>query len=424
MADPRAAGGGLTGGARRSGVTGTPASWRGGRRLLRSAVPLAGRVGRRAAVLGSRLRRVVVGLIPPGARGALPRPVSDYKAPNYWLHYGFGFVRRGLPGHLAGRVLGGPPTYRQVETAAVGMSRAAALSVVPLAVQVGRRAAGPLPTTVATALLLLSPLTCSLLLHDIGRYDAIGVLVLALLALSRAAWLRLPLPLTAVLLSAAFTVATASEEFLLAVVAPSAMTVAGLLGHRHGLSRGATAVLAAGVLAPGAAVSAASLLLPAPREALLAARAAASRAGVAPAGAMGDSLAALDRGFVQNLGFFRMFEPRAVASAFLLWAGLYGGTTGVLGRLLGGGGAYRSMVSAHAVVAALLSASGVDFRRWWGLALLGLMSSLVLLEAPLPGEPATPAAVAGAAALALIGLRARDLPTHPWGRLHVDRAFR
>src|SRR5215212_7267644 len=71
-----------------------------------------------------------------------------------------------------------------------------------------------LPRTVARGLIVLSPLTCSLLQHDVGRYDAVGVLVLAGLAGVGSALRRLPVPVPVgtVLLAAAVGVATASEE--------------------------------------------------------------------------------------------------------------------------------------------------------------------------------------------------------------------
>lgn len=371
----------------------------------------------------ARLARAVSRLLPPRGRDAATRPLTDYKAPNYWLDYRFGFVRRGLPGEVLRRVVKGPPRYRQVEATAVGLSRAAALSVVPMALQAARRAPRRLPRVVATALLVLSPLTCSLLLHDIGRYDAVGVLVLALLAGARSAWLRLPLPVGAVLLAAAVCLAAATEEFLLAVVAPAAMAAVTLLAAGRELCFERRLLLLGVVLGPGAVVAGASLLVPAPRAALLAARDEATRAGVGLADAMGDSLAALDRGLVENLAFFRLFEPTAVTLSLALWAGLYVITTAVLRRLLGAGRPYRSLVAVHALVGAALCTVATDFRRWWGLALLGLVATVVLLEPAGLEEPVTLTAVAGAAVLALAGLGLREAKVYPSGRLRLDRSL-
>ena len=363
-----------------------------------------------------RLPRAAARLLPPAGRGGLPRPVSDYKAPGYWLDYRCGFVRRGLPGEVLRRATGGTPTYRQMERTAVGLSRAAALSIVPIAVQAGFRAPGWSARAVATGLLVSSPLTCTLHLHDVGRYDAVGVLALALLSSGRSTWLRLPLPVSSTLLAGAVSIAVASEEFLLAVLAPTALVAADLLGREHRLGRRGRRCLAGGLLGPGAAVAAASLLARPPEEALAAARAEAARAGAQPPGPMGDALSALGRSYVENLAFFRLFRPAAVARSCAQWAGFYFATARVLGRVLGGGGLpYRLAVAAHAVVAAVLSTAGTDFRRWWGLALTGLVSTLVLLEPDAPGGPVATATLAAATALAVAGLTPRNVTVHPRG---------
>lgn len=380
---------------------------------------------RHAASTVVRLARPVVRLLPPAGRGGLARPVTDYKGPNYWLGYGSGFVRRGLPGEVMRRLVGGSPTYRQMERTGVALSRAAAVSVVPMALQVGLRAPGRLPRIVATGLLVFSPLTCSLLLHDVGRYDTIGVLVLALASTTRSLWLRLPLSISSVLIAGAVSTAVASEEFLLAVLTPTVAAAVHLLSRHHGLSRKGEFRLLGGVLAPGAAMAGASLLTPVPADALTSARAEAKRAGVGPAGPIGDSLSALNRGFVENLAYFRLFGQIPIALSSALWAGYYFLTAGVSKRLLGpGAGAlYSPMVTAHALVAAALSVAGVDFRRWWGLALMGLMSAVALTDGSSTGEPAATATLVGAIALAAVGILPRDLTVYPWGRIRAERAL-
>jgi hypothetical protein len=373
----------------------------------------------RAATVVARAARAGARALPQRGRATPELAVSDYKAPNYWLDYHLGFVRRGLPGELLRRVVGGPPTKRQVEAVAVGLSRAAALSVVPMAVRAGRHAPRGLPRAAATALLVLSPLSCSLLLHDTGRYDAVGVLALGLLAGIGSARRWLPAPVGTALAAAAVCVATASEEFLLAVVAPAAaVAVSGLVSGSAG-SRTRPWLRGGLVLAPGAAVAAASLLVPAPPAALHTAREQATRAGVGAPGAMGDTLSAVDRSLVQNLAFFRLFEPAAVAVALALWSGLYAVTTAALGRLLGGGGTYRTWVAVHAAPAAALCAVGTDFRRWWGLGFLGLVATLAAHEPTDRPEPG-PGPVAGAALLTLVGWALRDVRVYPGGALRLD----
>ena len=382
---------------------------------------------RRVRAGASTLMGAAAALLRARARIGAGRALTDYKAPNYWLDYRLGFVRRGLPGEALRRVVGGSPTYQQVEVTAVGLSRAAALSVVPIALQATRRAPGRLPRVAATALLALSPLSTSLLLHDIGRYDAIGVLSLALLAAARPVWRRLPLPIGVLLLAAVLAVAAATEEFLFAVVAPAAVAAAALLPRAQKLRTDQRLLLLGAVLAPGAAVAGASLLVPAPDPALLWARNEATRAGVGPPdAAMGDALAALGRNFAENLAFFRLFEPTAVVTALALWAALYVVTTALLGRLLGTGSArqYHFLVGLHALVGASLCTVGTDFRRWWGLSLLGLLATLGLSETPPKAdERVRLTVVAAVAALALAGLGLRDAPVYPWGELRLEHSL-
>lgn len=410
------------------GASGSPGRSRRLITVARSAAPSARRMAVRLGRVGAAVRRLsgaVLRLLPPAGRGDLMPPVTHYKAPGFWLDYRSGFVRRGLPGEVLRRLTGGSPTFDQVQRTGLGLSRAAALSVVPMAVEAAQRAPGRVPRVVAAALLLSSPLTCTLLLHDVGRYDAVGVLVLALLSAARSAWLGLPLPVSAVLLGTAVSVAVASEEFLVAVLAPTALVAVDLLGRRHSLSPQGRGWLLGGVLGPGAVLAGASLLKPAPRDALTAARKEAAQAGVAPPGAMGDVLSALERGYVENLAFFWLFRPTAVALSCALWAGFYFLTARTVGHLLGGGPRrYRLAVAAHALVAGALSTAGVDFRRWWGLALTGLLATLPLLEQSGPPEAVAGTAFAVAVVLAVAGILPRDIRVHPWGPVLVHRGPR
>ncbi|MDP9460533.1 MAG: hypothetical protein M3Q22_09890, partial [Actinomycetota bacterium] len=114
---------------------------------------MAVRLGRVGAAV-RRLSGAVLRLLPPAGRGDLMPPVTHYKAPGFWLDYRSGFVRRGLPGEVLRRLIGGSPTFDQIQRTGLGLSRAAALSIVPMAVEVAQRAPGRLPRVVAAALLL------------------------------------------------------------------------------------------------------------------------------------------------------------------------------------------------------------------------------------------------------------------------------
>lgn len=343
-----------------------------------------------------RLRLPRLLLTRPGP-GRSAGPVTEYNAPHYWLDYRGGFVRRGLPGALLRARYRRPPTYDEVARAGLLLSRGAAGALVPVVLRAAR-GRGP-ASAVAAGVLLLSPLTLSLLSYDRGRYDGAGVLALGVVAASR----QLPPPVAAVVAAGAVTAATASEEFLLGVLAPPVVV---LTGRRR----------APLVLAPAALVAAASLLVPVPAGAVAGARQEARDAGVAPAGAMGDALGALERGLVENLVFFRLFEPAAVAGSLVLWAGLYGVTAALLGRLLQPPAGHAALVAAYGGVGAALSVLGTDFRRWWGLALSGLVTTLALEPRPTGGSrrPGRAEAVV-AAALVAGGLTARHLPVYPWG---------
>jgi hypothetical protein len=346
--------------------------------------------------------------MPRLARSPAPRPgpgrslgpVSDYNAPHYWLDYRGGFVRRGLPGALLRARLGRPPTYDEVARTGVALARGAAAVLVTVVGQTCRADRDRAGTT-AAGVLLLSPLTVSLVRLDTGRYDAAGVLALGAVVASR----RLPPPAAAVVAAGAAAAATACEEFLIGVLAPPVVVLSGW--RRAPL-----------VLAPAALVAAASLLVPVPEGAVAAAREEARAAGVPPAGPMGDALGALERGLVDNLAFFRLFEPGHAVGSLALWAGLYAGTAALVGRLLRPPAGYGALVAAYGGVGTTLSVLGTDFRRWWGLALTGLVATLAV-DPRGRGERRPPgrAEAVAAAVLVAVGLAVRDLPVYPWGPL-------
>jgi hypothetical protein len=91
---------------------------------------------------------------------------------------------------------------------------------------------------------------------------------------------------------------------------------------------------------------------------------------------------------------------------------------------MGAGGQYRLVVATHALVATALSTAGADFRRWWGLALMGVVSTLVLLEPSAPPQPVTVTALAAAVALGVAGIAPRDMRVHPWGPVAVAESCR
>jgi len=97
----------------------------------------------------------------------------------------------------------------------------------------------------------------------------------------------------------------------------------------------------------------------------------------------------------------------------------------VLADLLGsaGDGSYPVQAGLHAAIGAALCAVGADFRRWWGLAFLGLTATVAAREAEESETSAAPGAVARGAALAMAGLLFRNMRVYPGGQLRIDRVL-
>ena len=402
--------------------------------MLRAVVHRHG-VGRTASSAWAQSRPLAaLGLAAVGTAGACiasdvrhlyrtepHRRITPYKAPQYWLDYRDGFVRRAFPGAVLSALTRGTPTLRQVTTTGVGLSLTAAAAVVPLAVQAARRAPDDLGSLLVAGAVVSSPLTASMLLQDVGRFDAVGVLALAAVSCPTATWDRMPCSAGAPALAALLAVAAATQEFMLGPLAPLAVVRARSLAARCGRGPAGTALLLTGVLAPAAAITVASAVLPPPATVAEAARRRARGQGVGPPGDFGDALSAVERDVVANRAFFEHFERSAVARALVLWVGVFAVTVVVLARLWGLAASrrYWSQVAYQAGVAVALSLLGADFRRWWGLGLLGLVG--VVTAGPEDGAPGTsprrpagPRYAAGAvAALAALNVRVRRLTVYP-----------
>jgi hypothetical protein len=141
---------------------------------------------------------------------------------------------------------------------------------------------------------------------------------------------------------------------------------------------------------------------------------------------MGDCLDALDRNIVENVSFFRLFRPAALAASIALWASLYAATVRTLGQLVGisTNPTYVLIVAIHAVMAGALSALAVDFRRWWGLALMGVIATLSLSDLQPSDPPPTRKTLGRAVLLAVGGLGLRNLNVYPVGGVVPERTLR
>lgn len=360
------------------------------------------------------------------------RPLTPYMAPQYWLDYDGGFLRRALPGEALRLLTGGDaPSYPVVKLVGVGLSVAAVLAVVLLALLLARHAPDRWTALTVVAAVLVGPLGLPLLARDLGRYDAIGVVVLV--TLTAVPWSRLPPLLAALAVGALAAVAVASEEFLVILVVPVALVsvwpVLRGAPRPHGW--------AAAVALPSLVVAGLSAVLPAPPAVLRSAVAAARAAGVpppvplVPGHADHDAVSRLGYGFVENVRtYYSILTPAGVAGTTLVWAAVYLVLIGLVWHLLGRSLRERAFVllAAGGGLAALaLSVAGIDFRRWWTLAAVTVLCLVLLLTSLLPSTPdrldAVPpgrrVVVLALVALGVTGIILADVPAYwtlPWWR--------
>ena len=342
-----------------------------------------------------------------------PRPMTPYVAPQYWLSYEQGFVRRALPGEVL-RLLGGarPPTLAAATTLGVGLSLAAALAVGLLALLLARRVPARWAALAVAAVVAVSPLGISLYTRDLGRSDAAGVVVLV--ALAALPWRRLPAPLVVVGVAALTAAAVAAGEFLVVVVVPVGVVAVWLA--LDGGSRRRRTVAAAVCALPPAAVAVASAVVPVPLSLLTRAVATARAAGVPPPVPIvpghgdHDAVSRLKYGFVENMRtYYALFTPAGVVATTLVWGTVFAVLLAVVWHLLGRRvrGRGFALLAAGPVLAALaLSVAGIDYRRWWSLALVTALCLVLQVTAGSrrpPGAPRTPLIV-GLLVLALAGV--------------------
>jgi hypothetical protein len=360
-------------------------------------------------------------------RAAGPQPMTPYVAPQYWLSYEDGFVRRGLPGAVL-RALSGdrPPSRVLVDAAAVGLTVAAVAAVLVLAAVLSRRAGSGWTSVALAAAVVATPLGISHFGRDLGRPDALGVLVAVVLV--TAPWARLPLPVAAAVVALLTTVAIGAVELLAVLVLPL-----GWLALRQALpdSRSRQVWPALAVL-PGLVLATLSALLPVPQAALKRARADATAAGVPdpkplPGGpADHDAVSRLGYGLVENItGYYATTSVLSVLVTTAVWASMHVLLIGVVWRLLGRSWRERAfllLVACSAAGALALSVAGIDYRRWWALAAVGALCALALLvRSPGPIRPIGFGTAAALVALALTGLLLRTMPVLPLAPVHVQR---
>ena len=358
-----------------------------------------------------------------------PQPLSAYVAPQYWLTYEHGLVRRALPGEVLRLLLGGrAPGYALVRTVGVGLSVLAVLTVLALAAGLARRAADRRTARVVAAVIVVCPLGFALYARDLGRSDALGVVLLvALVALP---WRRWPPLLTGLAVAWVTTTAVAVAEFLVVLAGPLALLAlssawAGRQGHR---------VWAALTLLPCVALTGFSAVVTNPRAELTAATTAARAAGVPPSVPLvpgqtdHDAVSRLGYGFWENVqAYYGSTTPAGVLGLALTCAALHLLVLGLVWRLLGGGlreRAFHAVAGLSAAAALVLSVAGIDYRRWWSLALVAALGAVLHLTRDRPRRPVmvgTGLAVA-LLVLAVSGAALQNLPLWPvssWGELRT-----
>lgn len=377
-----------------------------------------------AVVLSGLLTAVVLTAtgVALARRAAGPDPMTPYVAPLWWLGFTDGFVRRGLPGALLRLLSGGrPPSLALADAAGVGLTVAAVAALVVLAVTLARRAPDRWTAAAVAVAVLVTPLGVSQTARDLGRPDALGVLVAVVLV--TAPWARLPPLLAAVVVAALTSAAVGAEELLAALVLPLAW-----LALRSAFPASRVRWLA---VAPGLVLALLSALLPAPSTALVRARAEASAAGVpAPVPLPGgppdhDAVARLGHGLLDNLvAYYATTTAVSVAVTTFVWAGAHLLLLAVVQRLLGRSlreRAFLLVVAGSVAVAVALSVVGIDYRRWWALAAMGALCAVVLLPRGARDPVVGRGTAVGLVVLAVTGLLLRAMPVLPLQPVHLER---
>lgn len=347
---------------------------------------------------------VIIVVVDWGIVVASKHAVLTFQQPQYWLDYRSGFVRRGLPGSVLAAVLPGTLTVRQMHVAGCLLSLFAVSMVLVLIRRTVDIVAGRVERLAAVAMLATSPLTIGPLVRDVGRYDTIGVVALVVLASTRPSVEETGRALGVYGAAVAVFVTTASEEFLLAFLVPVV-----LIAFRRPLVR----VI---ILTPAAGVVAASMLVQ-PSPALVERTLTRARA----AGAYTEANNAVDvlrKSLREEAHAVLSFDRRALvvtavalAALFLLSAGALKGLVPVPGR------AFWLLVVYFVAVAATLSVLGIDYRRWWTLAFLGLWSATVQWHRRAAGTRREPrprsSNLSLAVGLATFGIAGQEIPVYP-----------
>jgi hypothetical protein len=347
--------------------------------------------------------------------------VGEWQASQLFISYEYGFVRRGLPGEVLALLTDRNPGSGAVATTAVVLAFAALLAWSFLGLVVLKRITAGWPRMLAAATLVASPFTVSLAVLDIGRYDAVGLVALAVLVgVSE----RARPSVVCAVGAACVTVATATAEILFAVVGPIAV-LAWWHASRATMPRRA-ALSAVLIVGPGAVIALASFVL-LPTEAVMN-QFLADALQVRPdihQGPYANAVSALAQGVERvGAGIFEMAAATLLVET-VLFASCYGAAVWLLWRLAGQPAQSLFEVAAmgFACVALISTVLGIDYRRWWALAFAGVVAVMALLPGSRP--PRTDIAQTKTrwviVALLILSVAAQALSVSPLG---LDRRLR
>ena len=113
--------------------------------------------------------------------------------------------------------------------------------------------------------------------------------------------------------------------------------------------------------------------------------------------------------------YYSITTPEGVLVTTLVLVGLHLLVLGIVWRLLGGALADRAFVAVAGLAGAAalaLSVAGIDYRRWWSLAVVAGLAALLQLAAG-PRRPPSPASTRLLVALVVLGVAGVALQTMP-----------
>ena len=296
--------------------------------------------------------------------------ISDsWVGPGYFVDYSGGFVRRGLPGEAIRLVWG----HSQLSSEVVGwtLTRLTVLAVAAIALQAADAALSTTARCLSALLVVVSPLSITTILRDPGRYDGLGVIVMALL-LGPARRQGISPRYVAWAATVGVAIAVLSEELLFLFLAPVVAAVLyRVVSEREGKaiapaqSIRRVARLAGLALIPGAVVAVASIAAT-PSHGYLDAvqNEADSHSKLNAAWALGLSLR-------EEIDFVTSYGSRYVVGTGALWLVIYSISIAGFAVLTRRGGLpYWASGIYFGLAPIALSVVGVNARRWWTLAFL------------------------------------------------------